>query len=259
MANKVMQLNDILGVITDTQEKVAETTLVNSDTEKVASVQAAEPVVAPAAFTPVPEGELNKIAEEVLQAEEEAVVKEAHMYGAAVADGFMTRIASYQGAADEISPPQVADMHAQQESQYTEKQAEDAYSAGVALVEKTAATLAYNAGYSDVISAAEAEQEKLAAEANAQPARLQFAESLLAAAPTEAVATEKTAEELHIEGYIATMEKTASMLKEAGNIEAVEALEKTAFDQGYEDAMVKIAGSAFDQGYNDFSVMLQRG
>lgn len=43
-----------------------------------------------------PSEDLTKIAQRLANAEQEALVKEAQLYGAAVCDGFMTRMASYE-------------------------------------------------------------------------------------------------------------------------------------------------------------------
>lgn len=58
-----------------------------STTEKVASHTSSEPA-----------GDLMKIASDLANAEQEALVKEAHIYGAAVADGFIHRMNSYESA-----------------------------------------------------------------------------------------------------------------------------------------------------------------
>jgi len=61
---------------------------------------------AAAAGSPI-EG-LTKIAEQVTSAEQEAIIKEANLYGAAVADGFVARLAQYQTAADKVAAAQPA-------------------------------------------------------------------------------------------------------------------------------------------------------
>ena len=45
-----------------------------------------------------PSGDLLKIAGDLASAEENALVKEAHVYGVAVCDGFMSRMGQYEGA-----------------------------------------------------------------------------------------------------------------------------------------------------------------
>lgn len=58
-----------------------------SSTEKTASVDA------------TPSSHLLKIASDLASAEQEALIKEAHIYGMAVADGFAARMSSYQNSA----------------------------------------------------------------------------------------------------------------------------------------------------------------
>lgn len=53
-----------------------------------------------------PVSEVKKIASEVLGAEKEALVKEAELYGAAVCDGFMQRMAQYDAAAEKVAAAQ---------------------------------------------------------------------------------------------------------------------------------------------------------
>ena len=50
-----------------------------------------------AANTARPADDLTKIAQRLATAEQEALVKEAELYGAAVCDGFMARMGSYEG------------------------------------------------------------------------------------------------------------------------------------------------------------------
>lgn len=52
-----------------------------------------------------PAGDLMKLAEDLTSAEEEALMKQAAVYGAAMCDGFMTRFAQYDEAAGQL--PQV--------------------------------------------------------------------------------------------------------------------------------------------------------
>ena len=58
--------------------------------EKTASVSAA------------PEADLMKIASDLANAEQDAIIKEAHIYGAAVADGFVSRLSAYQPASSSV-------------------------------------------------------------------------------------------------------------------------------------------------------------
>jgi hypothetical protein len=54
-----------------------------------------------------PAADVTKLASEVLGAEHAALVKEAEFYGAAVCDGFMARLAQYDGAAQKIAAEQM--------------------------------------------------------------------------------------------------------------------------------------------------------
>ena len=49
---------------------------------------------------------LVKMASDLVDAEEEALMKQAQVYGAAICDGFMARYAAYEQAAGEVAPPQ---------------------------------------------------------------------------------------------------------------------------------------------------------
>ncbi len=53
-----------------------------------------------------PVEDLQKIASQVASSEQEALMKEAQFYGAAVADGFMARLAQYNEAAEKIASQQ---------------------------------------------------------------------------------------------------------------------------------------------------------
>jgi hypothetical protein len=54
-----------------------------------------------------PTGDLVKMAADLANAEEEALMKQAQVYGAAICDGFMTRYAQYEAAAGEVAPAPV--------------------------------------------------------------------------------------------------------------------------------------------------------
>ena len=49
---------------------------------------------------------LVKMASDLVDAEEEALMKQAQVYGAAICDGFMARYAQYEQAADTVAPQQ---------------------------------------------------------------------------------------------------------------------------------------------------------
>ena len=54
-----------------------------------------------------PAGSLLKLAEDLTNAEEEAMMKQASIYGAAMCDGFMNRFAQYDDAAAQVAPASV--------------------------------------------------------------------------------------------------------------------------------------------------------
>lgn len=122
--------------------------------EKVA---AAAPVAGPAA-------ELEKVAADLAAADQEALVKEANFYGAAICDGFMSRIKQYEGAAAELpaaekvaSAGDVEKIAAEAVRGYVETQAQI----------KLAAEQEFQRGYVD----AAAEIEKVAGDTFAQGAQ----------------------------------------------------------------------------------------
>jgi hypothetical protein len=53
--------------------------------------------------------ELMKLATDMAGAEQEALVKQAHMYGAAVADGFVSRLGQYQAASTKVAAVKTAE------------------------------------------------------------------------------------------------------------------------------------------------------
>jgi thioredoxin-like negative regulator of GroEL len=57
-----------------------------------------------AVSTTSPTGDLLKMAEDLTNAEEEAMMKQASIYGAAMCDGFMNRFGQYESAAMEVAP-----------------------------------------------------------------------------------------------------------------------------------------------------------
>jgi len=72
-------------------------------TEKTAAV-------APSYATP--QGDLLKMAEDLSNAEDAAITKQASIYGAAMCDGFMARYAEYEAAAEQVAPTKTASAHA---------------------------------------------------------------------------------------------------------------------------------------------------
>jgi hypothetical protein len=70
------------------------------------TLSAAPQTMKTAAVAPTanPTGDLLKLAEDLTSAEEEALLKQASLYGAAMCDGFMARYAQYEEAANQVAP-----------------------------------------------------------------------------------------------------------------------------------------------------------
>jgi hypothetical protein len=81
---------------------------------------------------------LVKMAADLVDAEEEALMKQAQVYGAAICDGFMVRYAQYEQAAGEVAPQQqqkiasapVADNDFQKFAQANPELTKEAYDLG---------------------------------------------------------------------------------------------------------------------------------
>jgi hypothetical protein len=82
------------------------------------------PAVAEKKASSTPITDLTKLAAETAATEHEALVKEAQLYGAAVADGFMARISQYNEAAEKVASQQHA-VAALPDTRHLEKQAAD--------------------------------------------------------------------------------------------------------------------------------------
>lgn len=70
------------------------------DRLKQALIEATAPAATKTASQASPVEDLTKLAASLSEAEHEAIVKEAQLYGAAVCDGFMARAAQYKEAAE---------------------------------------------------------------------------------------------------------------------------------------------------------------
>lgn len=116
-----MKLSDALAKVTsNTAEKTAaaapsttptvSTTPSNdiADRLKVALKEATAPEAQKTASQSSPVQDLVKIASDLSAAEHDALVKEAQLYGASVADGFMARLAQYDAAATKVAATQPA-------------------------------------------------------------------------------------------------------------------------------------------------------
>lgn len=124
---------DLLNVLKQAENAVAST--------KTASENQASPVA-----------DLTKMASDLATADHEALVKEAEFYGAAVADGFMSRVAQYETAAQALPQPN-GTKTAQAVALDVEKIAADAvrgYVDARVQLEKQASDQ-YTQGYNDTI------------------------------------------------------------------------------------------------------------
>jgi len=240
-----------------------------------------------------PASDLTKIAADIASAEEEAIIKEAHIYGASVCDGFMSRMQQYEQAAEDLGPAKTASY---QEDEGTEKLAsvdygEDGllYADGYEVTPDLYQDDAGNVFNSEQIKIAEnveylgSEFADLADEFIRESAAQGFfvtaeqaveqVSSYLQYEGQEKEAAEvgrqyfnqgaedtvKVAAEIaYNDGYTDTLETAAEMMKEAGHDESAQTLAKVAFDKGYEDAMVKLASSAYEQGYLDMQTLLEQ-
>ena len=185
---------------------------------------------------------LLKIAGDLANSEQEALVKEAKFWGAAVADGFMERLAVYEQAMSktagegEGTAPTDEDFHkfAEENPELVKQAMELGYFHGKAQIEQLKQA-AFEAGYTD--AAKDIDELSKTAEGR-----------------------EKLAE------LAAGLEKEASDRREIN--ETIEKLAQTpegqeklaAIEQGYNDAMEKIAEVAdevFARGYNNTIQILQ--
>ena len=160
-----MKLSNVLGRIQGNDgEKTASavSTPAAPSTEKAASDTGARlkaalhevtnPVAAPAekkaSNTPI--ADLTKLAADTASAEHEALVKEAQLYGAAVADGFMARLAQYDAAAEKVAAQ--LPTPATRVPAHLEKQAADlGYANTMGQLEKLAGA-AYTQGFNDTVA-----------------------------------------------------------------------------------------------------------
>lgn len=128
---------------------------------ETASTKTAAAAEAPAA-TPVTE--LEKVAADLAAADQEALVKEAQFYGAAIADGFMARLQQYEKAAESLpaaektasAPADVEKIASEAVRGYVETQH----------AIKVAADREFNRGYQDTLK----EVEKIASDMYGQGA-----------------------------------------------------------------------------------------
>lgn len=127
---------------------------------------AAKTAAAPEPTTPAsaPVADLVKMATDLSNAEEEALLKQAQVYGAAICDGFMARYAQYETAASEVAPeptktaetqPATTDGDFNKFAQANPELVKEAYDLGyqtkMAQLKKTAEER-FEAGYNDTLA-----------------------------------------------------------------------------------------------------------
>ncbi len=142
--------------------KTESTKVAAAKTELVDALKRAEAAAttktAAAAAPAAPAADLQKIAADLAAADQEAIVKEANLYGAAVADGFMARLGQYEQAAGNekvaAAPADVEKIAAEAVRGYVETQQQL----------KVAAAQEFKRGYND----ARQEIEKIASDVYGQ-------------------------------------------------------------------------------------------
>ena len=152
-----MELSEILNSLSSTSgvEKTASSSLSDAidnaldyGTEKTASVT----------NNSNPEHDLMKIAQDISNAEQDALVKEAHIYGMAVADGFAARMSSYGNVSQNIKTASNVDALAVKEAmELGYLHATNALDSSDQSMSKTASftkTAAYNKGQEDAVKVA---------------------------------------------------------------------------------------------------------
>jgi hypothetical protein len=182
-------------------------------------------------------GELVKMATDLANSESAALVKEAQFYGAAVADGFMSRLGQYESAAAKEPVPTLKTASA--DGVPTQAEFEKFASENPDLT-KQAIDLGYLHGKAQIEQLKVAAFEKGYADTQKQIVELQKT----AAGQTQ---LQKVATEFNSENQLAAeLEKLA---------ETPEGREKLAeIKRGYSDTMnelTKMAGDTFDRGYGD--------
>jgi hypothetical protein len=115
---------------------------------------------APKQASQAPVAGLVKMASDLVNAEEEALMKQAQVYGAAICDGFMARYAQYEQAANEVVPQQAktaaaTDVDFQKFAQENPELTKEAYDLGyrtkMAELQKQADER-FQAGYNDTMN-----------------------------------------------------------------------------------------------------------
>ncbi len=260
---ETMKLNDILSDLQNVgssgMEKTAEETPAAGQTVKTARselVQAldnamATPKTASAGDpTPVVD-KVTKIASDLADSEGEALTKEAVLYGAAVADGFMARIGQYEqvGATKTASAP-------------GGEQNFEKFAAENPEITKQAVELGYLHGKAQIGQLKQASFQQGHADASAQIQELSQTEEgreKLAAIAQELEGKGQTKVASELEKWAATPEGQEAMpYVKLGYDETMEKL--AAVEQGYSDTageINKLAEDVFVRGYNDTIKVLQ--
>lgn len=167
-----MKLANVLQTIRGAEGEVKTAGAVDTATAKEASTadtlktalsaalaETVMPAVKTAAAAPTPAQDLEKIANQVMTSEQDAMLKEAQAYGVAVADGFMARLAQYNDAAEVVAKEtgtktaaMVEPAYAPSADLYSQIKQASASTASTASVEKLAEA-AYVKGYNEATDA----------------------------------------------------------------------------------------------------------
>jgi len=177
---------------------------------------------------------LQKIASDLATSEAAAMEKEANFYGAAVADGFMSRLTQYEQTAPQVKTASVEDEF------------EKFASENPALVQQ-AIELGYRDGM-DQIKTAEATRSQLVnSDAHQMITKIASTPGGEEAMPYIEQGYSDAMQKLAAveQGYEDTMEKMAMMQEGYGDT----VTKLAAVEQGYGDTMTKLA--AIEQGYED--------
>lgn len=190
--------------------------------------------------TPVTD-KVIKIASDLANSEGEALTKEAHVYGVAMADGFMERIGTYQEAAGNVkvastgNAEQDFEKFAAENPELTKQAVELGYLHGKQQIEQLKQA-SFQQGHSD--GAAQIQELSQTPEGREKLAAI--------------------AQELGIDGQEKVAEDASAFEKWAATPEGQEAMPHV--ERGYADTATeinKLASETFDRGYNDTIRLLQ--
>ena len=238
---EVMKLKDILSdlesygasgmqKVAEKEEKTANASVSDAKNELVAALNSATSVEKTASAQEPVTDRLVKVAEDLASSEGEMLAKEAQLYGAAVADGFMARLNQYEQAAGSTKVASVEEesfeKFAEENPEITKQAVELGYLHGKMQIEQMKQA-AFQQGYAD----ADTQIQELAQTKEGQ--------EKLAAIVEEIAGDEQ--------------EKTASAFEKWAQTEEGRAA-MPYVQQGYQDAaeeINKIASDTFERGYND--------